>query len=80
MEKTYKITHWNCGELIIFAPNALYAAYRAAQMWGVKAGSVIKRAQIKEIAAGAGTPNGKTKKILIKIYRRTGEKSSERLQ
>lgn len=74
MEKTYKITHWNCGEFIIFAPNAFYAAHRAAQMWGVKAGSVIKRAQIKEIAAGAGTPNGKIKKYPNRNIQENGGK------
>lgn len=74
MEKTYKITYGNCGELIIFAPNAYYAAYKAAQMWGVKTGSVIKRAQIKEIAAGAGIPNGKTKKNPNKNIQENGGK------
>ena len=59
MPGTYKVEYSHHGTLILEAKSSLGAAYRAAELWGVGVRGVLKHAEIKKVAAGAGTPNGK---------------------
>lgn len=59
MSGTYKVEYSHHGTLILEAKSSFCAAYRAAELWGVGVRGVLKHAEIKKVAAGAGTPNGK---------------------
>lgn len=72
MYGTYKVEYAHHGTLIIEAKSSFDAAYRAAELWDIGVRGVLKHAEIKKVAAGAGTPNGKEKNKSMDSIQKNG--------